>query len=262
MENINNKILLSFVTSCIDELEYLRKTYYDNVKKYTGNNNIEFILINFSENETDGITEYLTINLYDEIKSGKLKYYIKSKSHDEFNIASFKNISFMLANGKYLYNLDCDNYLDGNEYINLEKSIELYGENIVIHQNDGPSQILYGKFIDFNLSIPNLDNDLIWNETTSRICFNKETFIDIGGYNENDVFNKIDSNINLLLRLINSDSRYIHIGLKFENKKPCVNKSPNKYLCNRELAIKDIYSEESEEDIRIKLKQNIANYNM
>ena len=67
---------------------------------------------------------------------------------------------------------------------------------------------------DFNLCENCHNNDLMWNETTGRICFNKKTFIEIGGYNENENFNNVDSNINLLLRLINSNVKYIHVNLQ------------------------------------------------
>jgi hypothetical protein len=252
MQIINGTNFLTFITTCVNEYDTLKETYYKNVKTYTINNNVEFILINFCDNETDNVTEYLTTNLYNEIKTGKLKYYKRNMPLNEFNIASLKNIAFTLANGKYLYNLDCDNYLDGNEFINLEKSIGLYGDDVVLHQNDGPSQILHSMWKDFNLC------DLIWNETTGRICFNKKTFIDIGGYNENEKFNNIDSNINLLLRLINSNVKYIHINLSFKNSY-ADSKINKNYNFNKELAVKNIYSDKNENFI---FKENINDYTL
>ena len=255
MNFINIPNTLSFITICVNNSDKLKETYYKNVKAYETNNNIEFILINFCEHETDNVTEYLTTNLYNEIKIGKLKYYNRNTKFNEFNTASLKNIAFTLGNGKYLYNLDCDNYLDGNEHINLEKAIGLYGENITIHQNDGPSQILHSMWKDFNLCENCHNNDLMWNETTGRICFNKKTFIEIGGYNENENFNNVDSNINLLLRLINSNVKYIHVNLSCKNSY-----GYNKiYNFNKELTVKNIYSEKN---TNIIFKENINDYTL
>lgn len=240
MNYTNKTNSLSFITTCFNDIDQLKETYFKNVKTYETNNNIEFILINFCENEDSNITEYLTTNLYNEIKTGKVKYFRRNELIDELNISSLKNIGFKLANGKYVYNLDCDNYLDGNEHVNLEKSIGLYGENIVIHQNDGPSQILHSMWKDFNLCNNCHNDDLIWNKTTSRICLNKKIIIEIGGYNENEIYNKIDSNINLLLRLINSNIKYIHINLSFQNSS-FENKFNKIYNFNMDLAIKNIY---------------------
>ena len=74
MNFINIPNTLSFITICVNNSDKLKETYYKNVKAYETNNNIEFILINFCEHETDNVTEYLTTNLYNEIKIGKLKY--------------------------------------------------------------------------------------------------------------------------------------------------------------------------------------------
>jgi hypothetical protein len=258
MQCINKQILVSFVTTCVNEFEQLKETYYKNVTAYKIYNNVEFILINFGENENDNVTEYLTTNLYNEIKTGKLKYYKRSMPLNKFNIASLKNVAFTLADGKYVYNLDCDNYLDGNECMHLEKSIELYGVNIVIHQNDGPSQILHSMWKDFNLCNNCHNNNLIWNKTTGRICFNKKTFIDIGGYNENEIFNKIDSNVNLLLRLINLNTKYIHVNLSFKSSH--VDSKFNKiYSFDIDLIIKNIYFEKNK---KVMFGENINDYTL
>ena len=99
MKDVNKKNSLSFITTCFNEIEQLKETYYKNVKTYGTNNIVDFILINFCENDDSKIIEYLTTNLYNEVKIGKVKYYRRNYLIDELNIPSLKNVAFKLANG-------------------------------------------------------------------------------------------------------------------------------------------------------------------
>jgi len=218
---INNKnYTISFVTTCFNRFYQLEHVYYQNIKKYSNNSNVEFILIDFSGEDTNNIKEYIITNLFNELKIGKLKYYKRNNPLNKFNMSSAKNVSHLLGKNDFLYNLDGDNILDGTEYDVLIENINKYGENIVIHQNDGPSQLLHNMWKKYNYNYSNNynyhNNDLIWNGTSGRICINSKIYKSIGGYSEDLELMGMDD-IDILIRLVNINCKYIHVNLKNSN---------------------------------------------
>lgn len=153
-------IELSFCITCMNRIDQikqtLRKNLDDNKKsKY----NIEFILVDFDSK--DGLKKYIGENFKEEIDSDYLKfYYTDQLVYWHSPIA--KNTSHKLANGKYLVNLDCDNFtgeLGGDWVIEQFKK---YGDNIILHQ----SLNVYGS------------------GTMGRIGMTKQNFIKLGGYDQ------------------------------------------------------------------------------
>ena len=151
---------LSFCITCMNRIyqikDTLRKNLDDNINsKYK----IEFILVDFGS--TDGLKEYILENFKNEIDSEYLKfYYTDELKYWHSPIA--KNTSHLLANGKYLINLDCDNYTGANGGDIILELFKKNGDNIVIHQSSN-------KF---------------GSGTMGRICMTKDNFIKIGGYNQ------------------------------------------------------------------------------
>lgn len=151
---------LSFCITCMNRIDQvkqtLRKNLDDNKKsKY----NIEFILIDFDSK--DGLKEYIINNFKKEIDSDYLKFYFTDQLI-YWHSPIAKNTSHKLANGKYVVNLDCDNFtgeLGGDWVIEQFKK---YGDNIILHQ----SLNIYGS------------------GTMGRIGLTKDNFMKLGGYDQ------------------------------------------------------------------------------
>ena len=73
-----------------------------------------------------------------------------------------KNTTYLKANGKYVVNLDCDNFIGNNGTELLLDIFSKYGDDIIIHQTDN----IYGS------------------GCAGRISLLKDNFIKLGGYDE------------------------------------------------------------------------------
>lgn len=151
-------ILLSFCIPIMNRKYQLEKTLLKNIND-SCMDTTEFILCNFSSN--DGLHEYIINNFEHYIVSGKLKYYqIDTLKYWHASIA--KNTTHSYANGKYVVNLDCDNFIGENGDKFVLDIFEKYGDMIIFTQND----MMYGT------------------GNTGRIALLKENFKILGGYNE------------------------------------------------------------------------------
>ena len=156
----NIKYDISFCITCMNRFyqikDTLKKNLQDNINsKY----NIEFVLVDFGSK--DGLKNYIIKNFINEIKSGYLKYFYTEELL-YFHAPIAKNTSHKLANGKYLVNLDCDNYtgdLGGDFIIDFFKK---NGDNIIIHQTSN----IFGR------------------GNMGRISMTRNNFFKIGGYNQ------------------------------------------------------------------------------
>lgn len=152
---------LSFCITCKNRFDQIKNTIKKNL---TDNLNskykIEFILVDFGSN--DGLKNYIITYFQEELKSEYLKYYYT----DEliyWHASIAKNTSHLLASGKYIVNLDCDNFTGlngGDKVINIFKK---HNDNIIVHQTSN----IYGS------------------GTMGRISLTKENFIKLGGYDQN-----------------------------------------------------------------------------
>jgi len=151
---------LSFCITCMNRIgqikQTLKKNLDDNKKsKY----NIEFILVDFDSK--DGLKEYIINNFKKEIDSDYLKFYFTDQLI-YWHSPIAKNTSHKLANGKYIVNLDCDNFTGefGGDWV-IEQ-FKIYGDNIILHQ----SLNIYGS------------------GTMGRIGLTKDNFMKLGGYDQ------------------------------------------------------------------------------
>lgn len=194
---------LSFIT-IIENFEQFKETCYKNVKKYANHDDVEFVFFSFFENIN--IREYITTNLFYELKTEKVKYYTCISSENYSN-TNFNLIANNYANGEYIYYIKNDQLLHGNEYKNLkesDKKIITKAENIFkLEKLDIENfkivtcfSVLYkcDKFID------NLIQDI-----TSQTIFNNIQFILINMHetNNEETNKKIEtlkkySNINVI----------------------------------------------------------------
>ena len=150
-------VLLSYCISIMNRLHQIEKTLRVNIDNSTDKS--EFIIVDYNSN--DGLKEYIYNYFEDEILNGKLKYLYTDKI--KFWHASIcKNTTHMKANGKYLVNLDCDNFIGENgDDIIINTFIE-NGDNIIISQS----------------------NNIVSSGNGGRISISKDNFIKLGGYDE------------------------------------------------------------------------------
>lgn len=97
---------ISVVTTCMNRLEDLQKTLPKNIL-----DNIdypaEFLLLDYDSK--DGLEQWIKSHMMHYIDSGKLVYY-KALNQSYFNPNHSRNISFRLASGIVVTNVDADNY--------------------------------------------------------------------------------------------------------------------------------------------------------
>jgi predicted glycosyltransferase involved in capsule biosynthesis len=150
-------MLLTFCITIKNRKYQLEQTLLQNLLD-SNNKNTEFILIDFGS--TDGLKEYIYNNFKEYLESKKLKYYYTDKLK-YWHASIAKNTTHKYANGKYIVNLDCDNFIGKNGDNIL---IELFkkNDNIIISQGD----TIFGS------------------GNSGRISLLKENFIKLGGYNE------------------------------------------------------------------------------
>lgn len=155
-------MLLSFCITCMNRYDQLKNTLHENLKNNkNGINQIEFILVDFINDTTSKIENYINSNFKEELKCGYLKYY-KTDELKYWHSSVAKNTAHMLATGKFIVNLDCDNYVGLNGYLYVLNQFNQYGDNIIVHQS----------------------SNVFKSGTMGRIGMTKENFLKLGGYDE------------------------------------------------------------------------------
>ena len=94
---MDNEIKLVFVTTCFNRFWQLKQVYYDNVKLYKNNNQVRFILVDFKGDDSNNIEHFIRRNFPIELMTGKLKYFKRIESWNEFNMSKAKNFASSLA---------------------------------------------------------------------------------------------------------------------------------------------------------------------
>lgn len=150
-------VLLSYCISIMNRLHQLEKTLRENIDNSSDKS--EFIIVDYNSN--DGLKNYIYTNFEKEILCGKIKYYYTEKIKI-WHASICKNTTHIRANGKYLINLDCDNFIgiDGDNLI-LNSFYE-NGDDIIISQT----------------------NSIVSSGNGGRISISRENFINLGGYDE------------------------------------------------------------------------------
>jgi len=155
-KNIN----ISFCITCLNRFDQIKNTLQINLEKNIKyNKEIEFILVNFIINdEGRRIDRWIRTNMDKHIKNGYLKYYI-TDNLKQWDASIAKNTSHKYANGKILYNLDCDNFIT-------------------------PKEIEFIKTIDYEKSIYYGWSGTWKDGTGGRVSMTQKQFNKIGGYDQ------------------------------------------------------------------------------
>lgn len=150
-------VLLSYCISIMNRLHQLKETLRKNIENSTDKS--EFILVDYNSN--DGLQDYIYSNFKEELSSGKLKYYYTDKIK-YWHASICKNSTHMRACGKYIVNLDCDNFIGKNGDDIIINTFLQNGDDIIISQT----------------------NNIMSSGNGGRISITKDNFINLGGYDE------------------------------------------------------------------------------
>ena len=180
---------ISLCTATKNRLWQLKQTLPVNLANLI--DGVEINIVDFCSN--DGTSEWIMSNFIKDINNGRLRLF-QIKEEIEWNASKAKNLSHCLATSSYLFNLDCDNFFLFEDYEAILPHIKKFN----IHQWDRK-----------------------WNSGTyGRIGIKKETFFQLGGYDEK-MKPMGGQDTDLLLRL-----QFVDMPPYFINKPPA--KSPIK----------------------------------
>jgi glycosyltransferase involved in cell wall biosynthesis len=138
---------ISVCTQIKNRLYQFSKTFLKNAETLKKYQDVEWIVVDCGS--SDGLSEYIEEYLE---KYSFVKYY--QAIDFKYSIPIAKNFAVRFSSGDYVFNLDCDNYLD-----NILNEIKSTDQGVHCHE------YLKG--------------------THGRIGMSKEIFVKIGGYDEN-----------------------------------------------------------------------------
>jgi len=169
---------LSFCITCKNRFHQISKTLQKNLDdNRMFKELVEFVLVDFGS--TDGLQKWIIDNFQNELKENYLKYYYTDEL-PFWHCSIAKNTSHLLAKNEILVNLDCDNYTGYNGGRFLIRHILKHQEKIVIHQFD----------------------ENLWSGTFGRITVNRNSFREVGGYDESFEPVSMQDDVNLNISVV------------------------------------------------------------
>ncbi|MBE8721365.1 glycosyltransferase family 2 protein [Sphingobacterium pedocola] len=154
-----NNFRISFCTTCMNRLSYLKQTLPQNLADNMDYENLEYVLLDY--NSSDGLEDYIKSNYSEELNNGKLIYF-RIDSVEFYDWTHSRNLAVSLATGDIICNIDADNFTGAGfaKYVNQ----------------------MFKNMQDVFLTtyyVPLRKNDVL-----GRICMLKSSFLNIGGYDE------------------------------------------------------------------------------
>ena len=98
---------ISICTNVMDRLEDIRRTLPENIKSNMDYEKVEHLVLDY--NSKDGFTDWVKKDMREEIRSGRLVVY-RTTDPSDYSMAHSRNVSFKLASGDIVNNVDADNY--------------------------------------------------------------------------------------------------------------------------------------------------------
>jgi glycosyltransferase involved in cell wall biosynthesis len=112
---INGGISISFCVTCRNRLWQLQETLESNLSVLGKNH--EIVLVDFGS--SDGLSSWVWAGFEDDIRNGRLTFF-EVLSEVSWSSPKAKNLAHRLAKGNYLFNLDADNFLTGQDLAGIE----------------------------------------------------------------------------------------------------------------------------------------------
>lgn len=154
-----NGIRISFCTTCMNRLSYLKQTLPKNLADNSDYENLEFVLLDY--NSSDGLEEYIKSNYSAYLDNGKLVYF-RLDSVKFYDWTHSRNLVVSLATGDVICNIDADNFT---------------GVGFAAYVNSVFSEMS-------NVFLTTYFMPMRKNDVLGRICMLKKSFMEIGGYDE------------------------------------------------------------------------------
>lgn len=204
---------ISFCITCMNRLHHIQETLPKNIEDNYLPNDVEFVLLDY--NSSDGLEDWVKTSMSDHIESGILAYY-KTFDATGYLRSHSRNVSFRLAQGHIVCNLDADNFLGKGFAAEMIKEFEQ--KQNIFYTSDLSSKDAYG-----------------------RVCLLKTDFMTIRGYNEalvgygyedDDLFIRLEKQGLTHLYYHNQEFNHAISHSKFEriNNEPIYNKLLSVYL--------------------------------
>lgn len=147
---------ISFCTSVKNRFKYLEKTFIHNIENNISYPNCEFVLLNY--NCPDPRTEeWVKTKLMPYIEQGKVNYYYYPDA-ELFDFAHSRNLSFRLAQGDILCNVDADNFLGRGFAKYVAMTFDFRGDLFLRCES--------------------------YSGSSGRICVKRDQWMAVGGYDE------------------------------------------------------------------------------
>lgn len=146
---------ITFCTTIMNRLHHLQQTLPYNLDYNLDYQNCEFLILDY--NSTDGLEEWMRENMHHF--QGKVKYY-KTTEPIHYQRSHSRNMAMKLADGDILCNLDADNYTGPDFAAYVASVFEENQHCFLSPAKNSPS------------------------DTFGKICFKKDDFLRIRGYDE------------------------------------------------------------------------------
>jgi len=147
-------VSISFCTTCKGRLYQLRETLPGNLASLAADE--EIVLVDFDS--PDELTPWVWDNFRAEIEGGKLRFF-EVLDQAPWHSSKAKNLAHRLARGRFVFNLDGDNFLMPRD---AEKIRAAFAQGFAARQGSGDLR----------------------DGTPGRIGLPREVFLDLGGYDE------------------------------------------------------------------------------
>lgn len=124
---------ISVVTTCMNRKEDLKRSLPQNLEDSKSYPNAEFIVLDY--NSRDGVEHWIKNNMIDYVRSGRLKFY-RCTDSEYFQPNHSRNISFRLATGELVANVDADNIMHKKYLERLNQCATVADQKIMIVAED------------------------------------------------------------------------------------------------------------------------------
>lgn len=152
---------ITFCTTCMNRLNDLKQTFLRNVKDNEKYPCLEMLLLDYGS--SDELSVWVKSNLMNYIASGRVTYYRVEAT--QFRANHSRNISFRLAKGEIIANVDADNFTQPGFAHRVNQCAIPHKQVLIVPENflTGNHSLLRGRFAMYKKDIEMLrgfDEDL------------------------------------------------------------------------------------------------------
>lgn len=187
---------ISVVTTCMNRLHDLKQTLPDNLQDNYGN--VEFVLLDY--NSCDGLGDWISANLMEYIKSGRLVYY-RTECSEHFKPNHSRNISFRLAKNSLIANVDADNFMGYGFLKRLNQCATVADRGLLI--------------VPDNFLLPDSDRFFL----KGRFALYRDDIYSLGGFDEDLDEGFSHDDVNFVLRAMMSRYKMVCFESSFTSKR-------------------------------------------